>query len=255
MGKKGGSTGLKRKPAPKFWPIPRKEFVWAVKPSPGPHSLENCLPLAIVLRDILGFAKTRKEAKLIVSQGKVYVDGKIRRKDDFPVGLMDVITIPEANAFFRVLPSHKGFILHQISKEETSFKLCRIENKTCIKKGHVQLSLHDGSNILVKVTDPQNPQEYVYETLDTLKISLPDRRIMEHVKIKENVLAIITGGKNIGKYGKIVEIKRTKGERRRNALVVIEDEKGNRYQTTLNFVFAIGETKPLISIPEVAAIV
>ncbi|MGB9714042.1 MAG: 30S ribosomal protein S4e [Candidatus Bathyarchaeales archaeon] len=255
MGKKGGSTGLKRKSAPKFWPIPRKEFVWAVKPSPGPHSLENCLPLAIVLRDILKFAETRKEAKLIVSQGKIYVDGKIRRKDSFPVGLMDVIAMPEANTFFRVLPSHKGFILHKIDKEETSFKLCRIESKIRVKKGHVQLGLHDGSNILVKVTDPKNPQEDVYETLDTLKISLPDRRIVEHVKIKENVFAMIIGGKNIGKYGKIVEIKRAKGERRRNALVVIEDEKGNRYQTILNFVFALGETKPLISIPEVAAVV
>jgi small subunit ribosomal protein S4e len=107
----------------------------------------------------------------------------------------------------------------------------------------------------VKVADPKNPQEDVYETLDTLKISLPDRRIMEHIKIKENVFAMITGGKNIGKYGKIVEIKRAKSERRRNALVVIEDEKGNRYQTILNFVFALGETKPLISIPEVAATV
>jgi small subunit ribosomal protein S4e len=255
LGKKGGSKGLKRKPAPKFWPIPRKEFAWAVKPSPGPHSLENCLPLAIVLRDILGFAKTRKEAEIIVSRGKVYVDGNIRRKDNFPVGLMDVIAIPEADAFFRVLPSHKGFILHKIAKEETNFKLCRIENKTCVKKGHIQLCLHDGSNIPVKVADPKNPQEDVYETLDTLKIGLPDRRIIDHVKVKENVFAIITGGKNIGKYGKIMEIKKAEGEKRRNALVIIEDDKGNSYQTTLNFVFVLGETSPLISLPEVAAIV
>jgi small subunit ribosomal protein S4e len=254
LGKKGGSTGLKRKPAPRFWSIPRKEFVWVVKPSSGPHSLENCLPLTLVLRDILGLAKTRKEAKIIVSQGKVSVDGKVRRKDDFPVGLMDVISIPEADAFFRVLPSHKGFVLHKIGKEETNFKLCRIEDKTCVKKGHIQLHLHDGSNILVKVADTKNPQEDVYETLDTLKISLPDKQIVEHVKIKENVFAIITGGKNIGKYGKIMEIKKAEGERKRNALVAIEDDKGNRYQTTLNFVFAIGEAKPLVSLPEVAAV-
>jgi small subunit ribosomal protein S4e len=250
LGKRGESTGLKRKPAPRFWPIHRKEFVWVVKPSPGPHSLEGCLPLTIILRDILGFAKTRKEAKTIVSQGKMYVDGKVRSEDDFPVGLMDVISMPDIDKHFRILPSKKGLILHPITKDEASFKLCRIENKTTVKNGHVQLNLHDGSNILVKVADPKNPQEDIYETFDTVKISLPDWPILEHVKLKENGFVIITGGKNIGKYGRVVTIESAKGKKRRNALAVIEDEKGNRYQTTLNFVFAIGEKQPLISLPE-----
>ena len=250
LGKKGGSTGLKRKPAPRFWPIHRKEFVWVVKPSPGPHSLQRCLPLAIVLRDILGFAQTRKEAKTIVSQGKIYVDGKVRREDNFPVALMDVISIPDADKCFRILPSKKGLILHPIGKEEVVFKLCRIENKAVVKNGHIQLNLHDGSNILVKVADPKNPQEDIYKTHDTLKISLPERQILEHIKMKENDFAIITGGKNIGEYGKIVEIESEKVKKRRNASVIIEDEKGNRYQTILNFVFAIGEKQPIISLPE-----
>jgi small subunit ribosomal protein S4e len=255
LGRKGVSTGLKRKPAPRFWPIHKKEFFWVVKPSPGPHSLENCLPLAIVLRDVLGFAKTRKEAKTIVSQGKVHVDGKVRREDDFPVGLMDVVSIPDIDKCFRVVPSSKGLILHLISKEESNFKLCRIENKKVVKNGNIQLNLHDGSNIMVKVADPKNPQEDTYKTLDTVKISLPERQILEQIKMKESDSAIITSGKNIGKYGKIIEIEGTKGKKRRDALVTIEDEKGNHYQTILNFVFAIGEAQPLISMPEAVQIV
>ena len=255
MGKKGGSTGLKRKPAPRFWPIHRKEFVWIVKPSPGPHSLQKCLPLAMVLRDILGFAKTRKEAKTIVSQGKIYVDGKARREDNFPISLMDVVSIPDVDKCFRVLPSQKGLIIQPIDKEEATFKLCRIENKTVAKNGHIQLNLHDGSNLLVKIADPKNPQEDIYKTLDTIKISLPERQILEHVKMKENDFAIITGGKNIGKYGKIVEIESAEGKKRRNAFAIIEDEKGNRYQTILNFVFAIGEKQLLISSPEATKVV
>ena len=255
MARKGGSTGLKRQPAPKFWPIHRKEFVWVVKPSPGPHSLKNCLPLTIVLRDILKFAKTRKEAKTIVSQGKVYVDGKVRREDDFPVGLMDVISIPDIDKCFRIVPSSKGLILHPISKEELNFKLCRIENKKVVENGHVQLNLHDGSNILVKVVDPKNPKEDNYKALDTVKISLPERQILKQVKMKENDFAVITSGKNIGKYGKIVEIEKTKGKKRTNALVTIEDEKGRRCQTILNFVFAVGEGHSLISMPEATQIV
>lgn len=61
LGKKGGRRHLKRKPAPKTWPIHRKEQVWTIKPRPGPHPISRCLPLTLVVRDILGFAKTRKE--------------------------------------------------------------------------------------------------------------------------------------------------------------------------------------------------
>ncbi len=255
MGKKGKTGRLKRNPAPRFWPLHRKEFLWVVKPSSGPHSLDNCLPLSLVLRDILEVAKTRKEAKKIISQGKVYVDGKVRLKDDFPVGLMDVISIPDLDKFFRITPLHKGLFLNPISKKEAGFKLCRVEGKTKVENGHVQVALHDGSNFLVRAGDPQNPQVVNYETFDVLKLSLPEKEVVDKLKTKEGNLAVITGGKNIGKQGKIVEIEKAEAKKRRNALVVVEDEQGNRYQTILDFVFLIGAAKPLISSMEAASTV
>ncbi len=60
-------------------------------------------------------------------------------------------------------------------------------------------------------------------------------------------MAIITGGKNIGIQGKIVEIEKTEAKKRRQALVVVEDAEGARYQTILDFIFSIGETEPLIT--------
>ena len=103
MGRKGKTARLKRKPAPRFWPIHRKEDPWVLKPSSGPHNLQNCLPMSLVLRDILGIAATRKEAQIILHQGKVLVDGKVLHKDDFPVGLMDVISMHDAE---QILPNH-----------------------------------------------------------------------------------------------------------------------------------------------------
>ena len=250
MGRKGGSTGLKRKPAPKFWPIHRKEFMWVVKPSPGSHFGNNCLPITVLLRDYLGFAKTRKEAKTMVSQGRICVDGQIRRDDGFPVGLADVISVPDIDRNFRILPSAKGLVLHPIDGEEAKFKLCRIESKITVKNGNMQLNLHDGSNMFIKVADAKNRQEDTFETLGTVKIALSDKQIVEFLKIKEKDYAIITGGKNIGKHGSIIQIEETTGKKRRNTLVTIEDKKGNRFQTTLAFIFVIGETRPLISLPE-----
>jgi small subunit ribosomal protein S4e len=254
LGKKGKVGRLKRKPAPRFWPIHRKEAVWIVRPSPGPHSLEKCLPLSLVLRDILELAETRKEAKKIISQGKVYVDGKVRLKDDFPVGLMDVISMPDLNKFYRILPSHKGLFLNPVNKEEAGFKLSKVEGKTMVKNGASQIALHDGSNIIVKADDSESSGA-VYETFDTLKLGLPEKEVLDQLKIKKGNMAVITGGKNIGKQGKIVEIEKTEAKKRRNALVVIEDAQGNRYQTILDFVFSVGGAKSLITLPEATAVV
>jgi small subunit ribosomal protein S4e len=254
LGKKGKTARLKRKPAPAFWPIHRKELPWIVKPSSGPHSLKKCLPLAMILRDMLGVAQTRKEGKLILDQGKVLVDGKIRKQDDLPVGLMDIISIPDMDKYYRVMPSHKGLVLNPISKEESNIKLVRVEDKTTVHNG-VQIALHDGSNILVKVVDPKNPSEVSYETFDVLKITYPEKQIVQTLKTKEGNIAIITGGKNIGKQGKIVEIEKTVAKKRHQALVLIEDSKGTRYQTILDFIFSIGETEPLITSTEAPVVV
>jgi len=250
LGKKGGKKHLKRKPAPKFWPIHRKEFVWVVRPKPGPHPTSRCMPLALIVRDILGFAKTRKEAKTIISQGKIKVNGKLQLEELFPTGLMDVISIPEMKKTYRILPSEKGLFLHSIGPEEALFKLCRIENKTVIKGGHMQLNLHDGRNIQVQVEDPQKPEKDVYQTLDVLKTSVPSQEITAHLKLGKDMHAIIVGGKNVGKYGKIVTVEKRPSQKRRGSLVTIEDENGNRFQTTLNFIFATGDTRPWISLPE-----
>jgi len=250
MGKKGGRRHLKRKPAPEFWPIHRKEAVWTVKPNAGPHPISRCIPLTLVLRDILGVAKTRSEVKTIVHEEKIMVDGKVQREELFPTGLMDVVSIPDMEKWYRVLPYEKGLFFHPISKDEAAFKLCRIENKKVLFGGNVQLNLHDGRNVLVKVKDPNKPEEDVFGTLDTLKINLPNQEILGHMKLAEGTPALIVGGKNAGKHGKIVAIEQRSRQKRKNSLVTVEDEKGNRFQTTVDYVFVIGDKQPHISLPE-----
>lgn len=252
MGKKGGSRHLKRRPAPKFWPIHRKEFVWTFKPKPGPYSISRCFPLALILRDILGFAKTRKEAKKIISEGKVKVNGRVQREELFPIGLMDVISIPDVGKSYRIIPSSRGLTLHPIEDNETAFKLCRIENKSVVKDGNLQLNLHDGTNLLIRTANPKNPEEDVYQTLDVLKISLPSHEVVEQIKLKNGASAIIIGGKNIGKCGKIVNVEEKVGRKRRDWLATVEDANGNRFKTRVNLLFVVGNKKPCISLPEVS---
>lgn len=252
MGKKGGRRHLKRKPAPEFWPIHRKEATWTIKPNPGPHTISSCVPLTLVVRDLLGFAKTRKEVRRIISDEKIMVDAKVQREEAFPTGLMDVVSIPDADKWYRLLPFEKGLTLHSINKDEAGFKLCRIENKMVLNGGNVQLNLHDGRNILIKVKDPNKPEEDVYQRLGTLQIAIPSQEIIGYFKLTEGAAALIVAGKNVGKHGKIVSIEQRERLKRKSSLVTIADEKGNQFQTTTDYVFVVGDTKPHVSLPEAA---
>jgi small subunit ribosomal protein S4e len=249
MGKKGGKAHMKREAAPGFWPIHRKDFIWTIRPLPGPHPIHQSIPLVIMVREILGLAKTRKEAKKIVSQGKIHVDGRIIRDERFPVGLMDVVSIPEISENYRVVPSEKGLSLHQINAEEAKFKICRIENKRSLNNGNVELNLHDGRNLLIRVENPQKPEEDVYRTLDSLKIGIPKQEILEHVKLEKGMLATFADGSNIGKYGTVTLIEEQTGQKRKNFLITIQDEKGETFQTVLDYAFAVGGNKPKITLP------
>ena len=249
MGKMGGRRHLTRFAAPAFWPILKKEYHWVVKPSPGPHPLERSLPLLIIVREILGLAKTSREARKIIAEGHIKVDGRVRRNYKYPVGLMDVLEITKLDKWFRIIPYPvKFFKLHEISKDEAKYKLVRIENKTTVKGGHIQLNLHDGRNILIRVSDPTNPEEDVYETFDTLKITVPEQDIIGHYKFEEGAIAIVVDGRNVGRVGRIVGI--TKMMKKRMNIVTLEDKNGNKFQTIQDYIFVIGKENPEISLPE-----
>ena len=251
MGRKGPKRHLKRLPAPRFWPILRKEYTWTVRPLPGPHPIERCMPLLIIVRDVLKLAKTAREARIIIKKGYVKVDGVVRKEPKFPVGLMDVLTIEKLGQSFRVLPTPKGLDLHPIDGEEVGFKICRIEDKTTVKGGHIQLNLHDGRNVLVRVADPTNPVEDVYKTLDSLKLGLPGQEVQDHFRLEEGAYAIITGGKNMGFHGRIIEIRALRGVKKRRFEVELETPKGEHIRSILDYVFVVGREEPAISLPEV----
>lgn len=249
MGKKGGSKHLKRLPAPTFWPIHKKEFKWVIKPKPGPHMKDRSFPLLLILREILGLAKNRKEAKRILSENHVKIDGVIRKKDTFSIGLMDVLDIPIIKKSYRILPMRRrGLGLHVIDGEEKDFKLCKIMNKTVVKGGISQLNLHDGRNILLRKSDPEKITEDILKTHDVLKIDVPDSQILDYLSFDVGVFAIVENGKNIGRWGEIIDIE--KKEALRPSIVTLKDSNDDQFKTILDYVFPVGKTEPWISLPE-----
>jgi len=247
--RRGSLRHLRRHVAPSFWPIHRKEYAWAVKPRAGPHPLYRSLPLGVVLRDMLGYARNMREARKILSWRKVEVDGRIITDYKFPVGLMDVIHIIPTDEYYRVV-SHpvKFFTLHPISEEEASYKLLRIIRKQYVRGKAIQLTFHDGRNYLITLKDVFNPVEAAsYSTYDVVKMTIPKQSIEDHVKFEPGVWALIIDGSHVGFYGKIEDINVI--FKRSRAIVTLKSPSGEVRRTILEYVFPVGREKPLISLP------
>src|SRR3989338_7732500 len=97
-----GRNHLKRLAIPRSWELPRKATKYIIRQAPGPHSLAQSLPLGIVLRDLLGIAKTAREVRYVLQQREILVDGKRRREPHFAVGPMDIVAIPATQQYFRM---------------------------------------------------------------------------------------------------------------------------------------------------------
>jgi len=231
---------LKRLNAPKSWPVARKNHVWVTSPNPGPHSLEGCMPLSVVLRDLLKVVDTAAEAKKALSSKQVLVDGKVITEEKFPVGLMDVISMPVLGKHYRMLLDSRGkFILVEVAEERAQWKLCRIENKTYVSGGRLQLNLHDGRNILV--------DDDVYKTGDVMKIELPTQKVIEAFKLVQGNVAMVVSGSSAGQIFVVDE----QVEERSSAPNLIRFKNGKL--TIKDNVFVIGNKTPEIALPEVRA--
>jgi len=251
MARTGSRKSLKRLNTPKFMQIPRKHGKYFVNPRAGPHPARDCLPLLHIVRDLFKIVDVYKDAKKLITSGNFMVDGKVVKDIKYPVGLMDVLSIERINKYYRVLPyPHHKYILQEISEEESHYKLCRINNKTTVKGGHLQLNLHDGRNILLRVQDPRSPKEDIYKVMDVLKISVPEQEILKLLKFQKGNLAIITSGlkQDVGSIGKIVNIKKRYGPK---ASTVSIEQDGKSTETLYDYTFIIGEDKSEIILPKI----
>ncbi len=224
----------KRVAAPKSWNITRKTHHWVVGANAGPHSKDKGIPLLVIVRDMLKLANNAKEAKSIINEGNIFIDGVARSDYKHMVGLFDIVSIPATNEYYRVLLDNQNRF--KLYKEDASaMKLCRVNNKTIVNKGAVQLNLHDGSNILASND---------YKTFDTVILGLKDRKIVKHIAYKPGNLAMIVGGEHSGEIGKIKQIRKVRGSG--TNMVAISNE--GEFETIENYVFVIGESTPEIKV-------
>ena len=234
------SDHMKRLAAPRSWPLKRKLNVWTTKQCPGSHSIEESVPAAFLLRDIIKICDTSREAKRIVANRDCLVDGKPIRSVKAPVGIMDVVAIPAMDLYYRVVLSDKGKItVVPITKDEASWKLVLIENKTKVAGGKIQINFHDGRNIVVDKNQ--------YKTGDVLKLAVPDQKIEDVYELKAGATVLIFRGQHAGKTAVVSDYIITKDA----SANVVRFKDGS--ETVKANVFVIGGETPAIKLPEASA--
>ncbi len=244
MARKGGRTKLKRLAAPITYRVPRKTGKWVIKASPGPHPSWRSIPIGVLLRDVLGVAKTLREVKYMLRKGYVLVDARPITTYKFPVGLMDVIELTPTNEVYRILPAKKHLIYPYKVEDggDKNIKPLRIERKTMIKGGVLQFTTHDGRNFLIKPND----ELAKLKPGDTLVYDLVEKKIIDSVRLEENVLALITGGSKIATIGKVLEIR--KPDPLKPRLVRLHTDVYGEFETIFDYVFPIGREKSVIKL-------
>lgn len=214
--------------------------IYAPRPTPGGHSLRECLPLVLLLRNRLKYALTAKEVLTILKQRLVKVDGHIRTNPKYPTGFNDVVSFDKTNEHFRLLFDTKGrFTIHPISEKEAQFKLCKVTKRGTGPNDVPFIQTNDGR--LIRYPDP------LIRVNDTVKVNLQSGRITKFVHFETGNLAMITGGHNQGRLGEIINREKHPGS---FEIIHLRDVSGHVFTTRLTNVFVVGKGHTsLITLP------
>jgi len=222
----------KRLSVPKSWPVERKTATWTVKADAGPHG-EAGVPLLIVLRDVLGYVDSRKEANYALNEGGVHVNGDVPSSVERPIGMFDILAFPEREEFYRVFPDEGGRLaLTPIDADAAGSRLGKIVRKTQVTGGDIQLTLHDGANVRVDAGTE-------YATGDSLVVDNETKDIVAHFVYEEGALVTAVAGSHAGEIGTVEDITVTPGSG--DNVVTVSQDGGEGFETVEEYVVVIDE--------------
>ena len=222
------SRHQKRLSVPDSWPVERKTGKFTVKAGAGPHG-EAGVPLLIVLRDVLGYVDSRKEARYALNQGTVLINGETLGDEERPIGMFDIVEFTERDEHYRVFPDEGGRLaLTPIDASDADAKLGKVVGKGQVPGGKTQLALHDGRTVEV---------EEEYAGNDSVVVDF-DGEVVAHFPYEEGALVTAVRGQHAGEIGEIDEIQVTPGSSPNNVLVTQEE---GGFETVAEYVVVIDE--------------
>jgi small subunit ribosomal protein S4e len=221
---------MKRLAAPKSVPIHNKKaHTWMARVKPGPHGTRMAIPLSVLLRDILGLADTLFEVKKVLNARRVLVDGVARTEPSYPIGLMDVITIPDMKLHYRITIVRGKLEPKKIDEKDTLHKMLKVVGKRTAPGGKINVLFHDGRNML---------GDSHMKMGDTVLFSLKDSKVEKLLKRGVGAKCLVVSGKHAGIEAKIEKF--FEGKEGRPTEVLVKTPEGE-VRTLLDYLFVVGE--------------
>lgn len=249
MGSKGSTRHSKRLSAPVTYAIKRKHGVFTIRPYPTRGPFDLSIPLGIVVREKLGYAKTLNEVKKILHNKFIKIDGKVRAHYKYSLGLMDVLEVTKTKEFYRLVPfkGKKRVTLLPITEEEAKKKLLQVRKKHSMKGGLIQFTFHDGTTKAINPAEEYSIKFSEISPKDTVLYNIESGEYEEHYPFAEGNMGVIMGGHSVGLLGKITEIETHIGRKMRT--ITFETEEGE-FKTTDTHIFIVGKEKAMLSLPQ-----
>ncbi len=229
---------LKRLNAPRTWSILRKERTYTLRPNAGSQKLSLGLPIGTLIRDYLKFVKNGNELRKMLRRTTVQVNGRRQIEGNYFVGIFDVLEIPDMKKTYRLTMSRSNKLkLIEIPAAEHKLFLSRVQNKTLLKGGKLQINLWDGRNLLV-----ENQKKNDFDSGSSVVLTTPDNKVHEVLKLEKGNMIFLVEGKHAGRMGRLEAVSGKK--------ILFKDTSNNVYETLKDYVIVIGTKEPAITVVE-----
>jgi len=217
--------------APNTWPIKKKGITFITRPAGAGSPMLMSIPLVIAMKDMLSIAKTTKEVKHILHTQEVTVDGARVYNHDASVGFLGTLSFLKHN--YRLTINNKNSLVFvPVTDTEANLRPCRVEGKTLLGKGKVQLNCSSGLNITVS--------KDAYKTADTVLIDLKKKLIAQHIPFEKGALVFLYKGAHVGHLAIVKDV--------HGKSIFLKADDGREFETRRAYCFAVGQKKPLFTL-------
>ena len=207
--------------------ISRKAVRWLLAPAPGPHKKLESISAGVLVRDVLGRAKTLREVKKLLNSGNLLIDGKKVKDPKLPVGLMDIVSEPSEKKSYRMSLTGPNLVPKPLSAEAASKKYLKVIGKHTVKGAKNAITFHDGRNYL--------GDKHIMNG-DTCVFSVPEFKLLTHIKLSPGAQCLVVEGKHRGEVAKLEKIIERPGSHESEALL---SNASGEFVTVVKYLFAI----------------
>ena len=218
---------------PTSWPVKKKNITFIGKPNPGSHKRKYVISVLILLREKIGYAATSKEAKQIIYNEEILLNGKRVTDIKTPCGIFDVFEIKATKEKYIILFDTVGKIKLVPTKDD--FIYLKITSKKTLPGNKFQLNFMNGYNLLI------DKKTFIgVKVEDTVVFDYTKKKVVSIINLKVGNYVYLFDGKFKGTFGLLKKLIPNNGISKDNVTLEID---GKENTTAKDFCYVIGSKK------------